>query len=88
MRAYARSISSTTGAGADCLTRSTDHPLAEVYVLAGRPQDVQDAEAVLGAQDGLDTDRVMHVLCLIEQALDRADLVPVFRRLLAARRQD
>jgi len=58
--------------------------LIVMKVLAGRPQDLDDATAVLRAQgDGLDTSRVRAMLRELEQALDRVDLVAALDRALA-----
>lgn len=51
-------------------------------LLAGRPQDLQDVEAVLAAQAGLDLDRVREVLAMLESALARSDLRASLERLL------
>ncbi len=56
-------------------------------LLAGRPQDLQDIEAVLAAQSDLDLARVRSVLGRIEEALGRSDLKTVLERLLS-RAQD
>jgi hypothetical protein len=50
--------------------------LVVMKVLAGRPQDLEDATAVLRAQgDRLDADRARAMLSELERALDRRDLV-------------
>lgn len=50
--------------------------LIVMKVLAGRPQDIEDAIAVLRSQgDGLDASRVRATLRELERALDRRDLV-------------
>jgi hypothetical protein len=46
-------------------------------ILAGRPKDLEDVGGVLAEQGGrLDVGRVRSVLGLLEQALDRRDLLP------------
>jgi hypothetical protein len=55
-------------------------------VLAGRPQDLQDVEAVLAVQEVFDADHVRELLLAIERALGRSDLVEVFERLAARAR--
>jgi hypothetical protein len=58
--------------------------LVVMKVLAGRPQDLDDAIAVLRAQgDGLDAVQARATLEELERALDRGDLVPAFDRALA-----
>lgn len=55
--------------------------LVVMKVLAGRPQDLDDAIAVLRAQgDGLDAARARATLREVERALDRRDLVAAFDR--------
>lgn len=55
--------------------------LVVMKVLAGRPQDLEDAIAVLRAQgDGLDAARARATLRELERALDRRDLVAAFDR--------
>jgi len=57
-------------------------------ILAGRPQDVHDALAVLRAQHPrVDVARVRGELAELERALDRRDLVSAFDRLLAQARR-
>lgn len=52
-------------------------------VLAARPKDLDDAEAILrGSGPGLDIERIRGTLHLIETALDRRDLVSELERLL------
>jgi hypothetical protein len=59
--------------------------LVAMKVLAGRPQDLDDATAVLHAQgDALDVGLARATLRDLERALDRGDLVPAFERALAA----
>jgi hypothetical protein len=55
-------------------------------LLAGRPQDLDDARGVLERQAGrLDLERVRDLLVLLEQALDRSDLVRELERMKSAR---
>lgn len=62
--------------------------LVVMKVLAGRPQDLDDAIAVLRAQgDGLDAARARATLRELERALDRRDLVAAFDRALAQSRR-
>jgi hypothetical protein len=57
--------------------------LVAVKLLAGRPQDLQDAAAILHARsDTLDLALVRSTLALLETALDRGDLIPEFERIL------
>ena len=52
-------------------------------ILAGRPKDLDDAQAVVRAQAGrMNPELVREVLRELEQALDRRDLVAVFEDLL------
>jgi hypothetical protein len=53
-------------------------------ILAGRPKDVEDIRAVLGAQRrNLDLERIRSVLRLLEEALPMSDLVRAFEAELA-----
>lgn len=62
--------------------------LVVMKVLAGRPQDLEDAIAVLRAQGaGLDEARARVTLRELERALDRHDLVAEFDRALAQARR-
>lgn len=57
--------------------------LVAVKILAGRPQDLQDAVGVLRSQsDTLDRKLIRSTLGLLERALDRSDLLPELDRLL------
>ena len=57
-------------------------------ILAGRPQDVNDALAVLRAQhEQVDMARARGELAELDRVLDRRDLVPAFDRLLAQARR-
>lgn len=59
--------------------------LVVMKVLAGRPQDLDDAIAVLHVQgEALDVGLARATLRDLERALDRGDLVPTFDRALAA----
>jgi hypothetical protein len=52
-------------------------------VLAGRPKDLDDARAILAAQiDRLSVRDIEEGLDLLEQGLDRRDLLPLLRQLL------
>ena len=51
--------------------------LVVMKVLAGRPQDLDDVVAILAAQGPqIDLERATATLRLLEQALDRRDLIP------------
>ena len=57
-------------------------------VLAGRPKDLEDAEAIVAAQgDRLDLSLVRETLGMLERALDQADLLPALDRLLERARR-
>src|SRR4029077_7010064 len=49
-------------------------------LLAGRPKDVDDAVAILAAQEALDVGLVRETLRVLEQALARDDLLPPLAR--------
>ena len=54
-------------------------------ILAGRPKDIEDVRAILGAHpSGLDHELVRTTLDMLEQALDRRDLISVFQSLVAS----
>jgi len=53
-------------------------------LFAGRPRDLDDVREVLRAAP-VDPERVRDVLAVLEAALDRSDLLPVFEREWAAR---
>ena len=63
--------------------RATGMPLD--VVLAGRAKDLDDAVAILAANEELDLAAVRSTLRLLEQALDQSDLSPVLERLLVRR---
>jgi Nucleotidyl transferase of unknown function (DUF2204) len=55
-------------------------------VLAGRAKDDEDVAAILSARrDSLDFDEIEATLGMLEEALDRSDLVPRLRALRAGR---
>lgn len=59
--------------------------LLVMKILAGRPKDDEDAAAILAAREGsLDVDSIEATLRLLEEALDRSDLIARLRALLAA----
>jgi hypothetical protein len=61
------------------------HDLVVMKVLAGRPQDLEDVVAILAAQGPrVDIERAMATLRLVEQALDRRDLLPRLEEAQAA----
>jgi Nucleotidyl transferase AbiEii toxin, Type IV TA system len=49
-------------------------------LLAGRPNDLFDVSAIIRRNLNLDTNMIEQTLSLLEQALDRSDLIPLFRR--------
>jgi hypothetical protein len=50
-------------------------------VLAGRPKDTEDVRGVIHEQRGtIDASRIRELLGLLEQALTRSDLLPVFEK--------
>ncbi len=58
-------------------------------VLAGRPKDIEDVEAILAGQGGeLDIDLVRDSLGLLERALDRSDLLPELDRAIESVKSD
>lgn len=62
--------------------------LVAMKVLAGRPRDVGDVEAILRAhRDDLDLQRIRTTLARLEAALDRRDLLSELDRLLALGRR-
>lgn len=59
--------------------------LVVTKILAGRPKDLDDVRGILREQgDRLDLERSRRFLRMLEQALDRSDLVPVLERLVRA----
>lgn len=62
--------------------------LVAMKVLAGRPRDLDDVAAIARMQDAaLDLERARRTLRLLEQALDRGDLVSELERIVAAARR-
>lgn len=62
--------------------------LVAMKVLAGRPRDVGDVEAILRVRgDNLDFPRIRTTLGLLEAALDRRDLLSELDRMLALARR-
>lgn len=63
---------------------ATAEDLIAMKILGGRPKDLGDVRALLAANAGaLDLDHVRSILLELEQALDRADLVPELDNALA-----
>ncbi len=59
--------------------------LINMKLLAGRPRDLEDVAAVARIhRDALDVPRIREALRLLEDALDRADLVSELERILGA----
>lgn len=52
-------------------------------ILAGRPKDIEDVVAIAAAHKGLDLHLVRSTLHMLEEALDRNDLLPELSRALA-----
>ena len=56
-------------------------------ILAGRPKDLEDVRGVVAERrSSLDLSRIRAVLHLLEQALTRSDLLPLFEKEWARRR--
>lgn len=50
-------------------------------VLAGRPKDIEDLRSVIHERrSSIDPERIREVLDLLQQALSRSDLLPVFEK--------
>ena len=71
----------------------TDVPIASaedvvvMKVLAGRPKDLEDVRGIVSAnRRSLDAGHVRAMLDLLERALDRSDLLPIFENILAEAR--
>lgn len=61
--------------------------LVVTKLLAGRPKDVEDARSILDERlADLDLGRIHHLIDLLQQALARSDIAPMFSLLLAAAR--
>jgi predicted nucleotidyltransferase len=57
--------------------------LVTAKILAGRLKDMEDAESVVAEQlDRLDLGRIRHWLEVLEQSLDRRDLLPELERMV------
>ena len=56
--------------------------LVVMKILAGRPKDITDVEAVLRAQTSLDLSLIRETLSLLEHAIDQGDLLPAFEEAL------
>lgn len=57
--------------------------LVTAKILAGRVKDMEDAESVVAEQlDRLDLARIRHWLGVLEQSLDRRDLLPELERMV------
>jgi hypothetical protein len=52
-------------------------------ILAGRPKDLQDVEAIVAANADLDLAQTRETIALLETALDQSDLTPRFESILA-----
>jgi hypothetical protein len=62
--------------------------LIVMKVLAGRPQDLEDVIAILAAQGSrIDLERAADTLRVLEQALDRRDLLPRLEQAQASARR-
>lgn len=58
----------------------TPEDLVVVKILAGRPKDLDDARSVLAERGpALDLERIRSTLTVLEQALSRSDLLPLFQ---------
>lgn len=72
-------------------TRSVPIASAEdiivMKVLAGRPKDLDDIEAIVQVKRDLDVEVVRETLRMLEQALDQSDLIPIFERIWARARR-
>jgi hypothetical protein len=56
--------------------------LIVMKILAGRPKDLQDVEAIVAANADLDAAQVRETLALLEAALDQSDLIPLWQSIL------
>ena len=57
--------------------------LVAMKILAGRPRDTEDVASIVRARHDLDVEAIRGTLRLLEQALDRADLVAELERVIA-----
>lgn len=53
-------------------------------LLAGRPRDIEDVTSIIRRCESLNRMQVQETLPLLEQALDRSDLLSLFHRLIDA----
>ena len=62
---------------------ATVEDLVTMKILAGRPKDLDDAEAMLRARsEKIDLDHVRRMLQLLEEALSQSDLIPQLEQLI------
>lgn len=77
-RANTRKLTDTLSVPVACA-----EDLVAMKILAGRPKDIDDAEAIVGATaNALDVELIRATVRLLEEALDQSDLIPVLERLL------
>ena len=76
-----------TDIGGTTVPLITAEDLVIAKVLAGRPQDIQDAGGLwrIYGRD-LDASRIRRLLRLLEEALGQSDLIPCFESMVARRR--
>jgi hypothetical protein len=64
------------------LSVASAEDLIVMKLLAGRPKDLQDVDAVVAGNPDLDVEQVHETLSLLEAALDQSDLVPMWQSVL------